>query len=552
MENISANSLTSIPTALANAFLWGIFIAKKSFWEPASLEISLIRVLVSPINAASLAFSKLRFLPKSNSAFISFSIEDWKSNKLEDAPSIPSKLNPNLSAWYTALAIAPTLSPKLALKFPDILVALSIVLTISTIIPSWAPWNANWPIISLVISFKGLPIFTDSINNEAAASALNPKFFTNNADSATFAPISSPKSPNILTWKPNFWLMASIAFSISLRVISWYPNEVFIALYKPTSWITVSLKSLAACLLINKFLENAAVSFDASAIIATIPLIIDTTVVIIAIGANAFDIAGPNALNPADIPFLPTLCTTFVFLAFFNILAAADPVLPWVISSSFSAFSFAFVSPLPDFNCFPVILPILPCISLALALAITVSLEALAAASKGPESVLKPGISFVKSEKAVNHMVFLSMSAEDSAIFPNSLAKSDAPSLTDPICCACFINTFAWSSLTVRDLAINSLIWILRVLTIACCSLCFLIALLVALADLAASSCKSANWLVALVTLPISAPISTTEDPNLLSSLLVAVMSDLTSLIAFLIWMTFRKSSFPKPSNPAI
>ena len=234
LSNMSANALTSNPTALANACLWTIFIAKNSSWVPACAEISSINLPVWPIKAYSLAFSRFNCLPVSNSASISLSIEDWKSNILLDIPSIWFNSKPNLFALNIPSAIANELPLKLALKFPDTFVASSKLPITSAVNPSCELKSPAWPKYSLVISLRGLPVLTDSKNNLAEASALKPNFSDIIVASATFALISPPKSPNIFTWKPNFLLIASMVFNNPSWVIA-TPPAAFEAKLNPST-----------------------------------------------------------------------------------------------------------------------------------------------------------------------------------------------------------------------------------------------------------------------------------------------------------------------------
>jgi len=113
-------------------------------------------------------------------------------------------------------------------------------------------------------------------------------------------------------------------------------------------------------------------------------------VVIIAKGPKALLIIGPKALKPACKPAIPALWFV-LFFALFN----------------------------------------------------TVSLEAFAAASKGPANFLNPGISPATFERAENHIVDLSNFAESSAKEPNSFANPLALSLAADRFSTCFSKTFA-------------------------------------------------------------------------------------------------------------
>ena len=97
----------------------------------------------------------------------------------------------------------------------------------------------------------------------------------------------------------------------------------------------------------------------------------------IAKGFSTFLTIGPRLLNPAFNPATPALC----------VLAKE-----------------------PD-------------VATAAALLNTVSLDALAASSKGPDSFLRPGMSFTNSESEEKKTVLLSTSAEDSAKSPKESAK---------------------------------------------------------------------------------------------------------------------------------
>ena len=78
----------------------------KSSNEPTCEVISFIKVAVSPVNEAYLAFSRFNCLPVNNSASNSLAIEDSQFNIDSPIASICSKVVPSLCASVTDFAIS--------------------------------------------------------------------------------------------------------------------------------------------------------------------------------------------------------------------------------------------------------------------------------------------------------------------------------------------------------------------------------------------------------------------------------------------------------------
>ena len=136
-------------------------------------------VLVSPVNAANLNFSKFKSLPKSNSALSSFAIELSKSKELSAAEDIWSKVIPKRLASNAAAAKAPGAWPTLNLVVAEAFDTSS--KTSFKLRDKPFDWfnPATTPPISAATSSKLLPESTDVLNNPWAASSLKPKKWVN-------------------------------------------------------------------------------------------------------------------------------------------------------------------------------------------------------------------------------------------------------------------------------------------------------------------------------------------------------------------------------------
>ena len=167
MLNISS---TEIPKVSANALCFITLPSVDLMFCLLILSISSPWVFTSPVSAALLKVSKFKFLPNNNSAFISFSIEDWKSSVDSEADWTWDSDNPNLEAWNAAWANTLGLFPKLLFAWADALTNLSITsLTFNT-----CPWVAfNSAVIDCIWateSSRGWFIKVEILNNLAAFS----------------------------------------------------------------------------------------------------------------------------------------------------------------------------------------------------------------------------------------------------------------------------------------------------------------------------------------------------------------------------------------------
>ena len=520
--NISASALTSIFRAAARLSRFAIFIFKKSSWVPASLDISFIKSSVLPIKAYSLAFSKLRSLPSNNSASNSDAIEDSKSNKPLAMPWVWSKVIPNNFAWNTADTNSEVLPPKLALKFPEIFAAVSISLFKSPTKPDCAYSEVTPPVNSSTYFCTGTPNLSASMNSWLVASAERPHCLFSLEAYATLLLVSSPKSVIRFNWRPNEELISSSVFIYwACEIVSLFWD--FSIELKLATWsIIAPLVALAASRPINRLLENLADIAEASNIALIRFSIISLTVNSIPIGPKAFFKIGPKALKPADRPAAPADWVLAVLAAVLRILLADEPAFFPVKSLRLYCLSLSLVRPFPVFKSTAgslLSLFILSWISPFLALFITVSLEALAAASKGPEICRSPGISLLTSESAENQVVFLSIEAASFANFPYSFAKPWALSLPSAKYLAWSLSIPAVLSDEVAALLYNSSIWMFKVLTIPNCLVCSEIACDVALEDLAA--CWIFTNLSAPDVIPLNSELTFAVDlPSLENSLL--------------------------------
>ena len=174
-----AKSSLLIPTALANASCWILFIAVNSAADPACLAISSATVAKSLFNAAVLAFSKLRFLPSNNSASNSLDIDCSKFIKLLAIPSTSDNSIPNCLAVWTALANSTGLLAMLNCILLDNF-ATSCKIDFSVIaVPLAAFIATDWPITLAAISFDVLPVSKPSFAISPLVSALNPNWCVN-------------------------------------------------------------------------------------------------------------------------------------------------------------------------------------------------------------------------------------------------------------------------------------------------------------------------------------------------------------------------------------
>ena len=153
-----ANSSLLNPTAPANASCCILFIFPNSAAEPACLAISLATPAISLFSANCLAFSKLSDLPVSNSASISFAIEDSKLSKLSAMPSTLDISIPKDLAVATAAAICPGFLPNDKVVAADtLLISLSTSFSFSATLNFW-PVNRACAMISAVFFSKSPPV----------------------------------------------------------------------------------------------------------------------------------------------------------------------------------------------------------------------------------------------------------------------------------------------------------------------------------------------------------------------------------------------------------
>ena len=423
------------------------------------------------------------------------------------------------------------------------------ILLTSNKIPFSKPTAAIVPKVSLVISSTLLPVLIASLSNSATASVLSLKLSLKIEDCTSN---SSPKVPN--SWVRSIWVSKESLISFwdwticfcKITILPWVSanllefSEISYVLCLTAS-ASSAVKPISLC--------SSATNLEASNIASTKNLAISATTFIIAKGPIALVITGPNDLNPACKPVKPTLWVFAVAWAALNAWAADVPRFLPTISSRPNCLILSAVNPLPVLNSSADSWPIFSFRLTALAFSITCFLEASAASWNGFENNFSPGMAWLNSEKAENHIVDLSNFEESSASLVYSLANTLALSLALAKFSACLFKLNAATPVFPDAALYNSSILTLRERTILSCFCCSLIASVVPLADLEAWSCKSANFF---------------------AELLIFVNSDLTSWVNLSVWdnclfksrtdksisrmvsltpCTFLKASLPKPLN---